>query len=354
MTRAIAAVEKSSSIVMENNLEIVSRPHARNLIEWAKDKPRVIILSADLTSSCEVDTFRDTYPERFFSMGMAEQNMLGFAAGLAREGFFPYIHTFAVFITRRPFDQLAMSIAYPNLPVRFIGFLPGITTPGGVTHQAIDDIALMRIVPNLTVLEVGDATEVESVLDVAQNINGPVYVRMLRGEVPRLFPKSEPMQFNRARALSKGNDVTILSSGICTEEALRATNALAARGVSIQHLHISTHKPFTDSQILDALNSSRHGIITMENHLITGGLGSATAELLAEQGIGKKLFRIGLRDTYAHGASRAYLMKKYQLDAMALVRAVENLTDEKIDLTEQDLAQVRLTPMHSAAKAEAL
>ena len=182
-------------------MEIVSRPHCKNLVEWAKDKPRVVVLSADLTSSCEVDTFRDAYPDRFFSMGMAEQNMMGFAAGLAREGFFPYIHTFAVFITRRPFDQLAMSIAYPNLPVRLMGFLPGITTPGGVTHQAIDDVALMRIVPNMTVLEVGDATEVESVLDVAQSIQGPVYVRMLRGEVPRLFVKTEPVRLNQARIL---------------------------------------------------------------------------------------------------------------------------------------------------------
>lgn len=335
-------------------MELVSRPHARNLVEWAKDKPRVVVLSADLTSSCEVDTFRDTYPDRFFSMGMAEQNMLGFAAGLAREGFFPYVHTFAVFITRRAFDQLAMSIAYPNLPVRLIGFLPGLTTPGGVTHQAIDDIALMRIVPNMTVLECGDATEVETVLDVAQAVNGPVYVRMLRGQVPRLFVKSEPMRLNRARVLSRGNDVTILSAGICTEEALRATTALAAKGVSLHHLHISTHKPFTDPLVRDALHAPRFGIITMENHLITGGLGSAVAELLAEQGIGKKLVRLGLRDTYAHGASLPYLQKEYGLDAMALVRAVENLLGEAVGVTEDDLAAVRLSEMHSAAKAEAL
>lgn len=122
--------------------------------------------------------------------------------GWSREGYYPYVHTFAVFICRRPFDQVAMSIAYPNLPVRMV-FLPGITTPGGATHQAIDDIALMRIIPNLTILECGDATEVESVLDVAQAVNGPVYVRMLRGEVPRLFDCGEPMQLGRARALAR-------------------------------------------------------------------------------------------------------------------------------------------------------
>ena len=335
-------------------MEIVSRPHCKSFVEWAKDKPRVVVLSADLTSSCEADTFRDAYPDRFFSMGMAEQNMMGFAAGMAREGFFPYIHTFAVFITRRPFDQLAMSIAYPNLPVRLFGFLPGITTPGGVTHQAIDDVALMRIVPNMTVLEVGDATEVESVLDVAQSMEGPVYVRMLRGEVPRLFVKTEPMRLNQARILSQGDDVTILSAGICTEEALRATVALAAKGVSLRHLHISTHKPFSDLQVLAALESPRYGVITMENHLITGGLGSASAELMAEHSIGKKLVRLGLRDQYAHGASRPYLMKKYGLDAMALVGAVEQLLGEQFHLSEQDLAAVRLSAVHSAAKAEAL
>ncbi len=335
-------------------MELISRPYGSTLIEWAKDKPRVVVLSADLTSSVEVDTFRDTYPDRFFSMGMAEQNMMGFSAGLAREGFFPFIHTFAVFITRRPFDQLAMSIAYPNLPVRFIGFLPGITTPGGVTHQAIDDIALMRIVPNMTVLECGDATEVETVLDVAHSIDGPVYVRMLRGQVPRLFPKIEPFQFNQARELSTGGDITILSSGICTEEAMRATAALAAKGVALRHLHISTLKPFTDPQVLAALASPRYGVITMENHTIIGGLGSVTAELMAEQGIGKKLFRIGLRDKYAHGASRPYLMKKYGRDALALVRAVENLIGEKLGLEESDLAAINLSEIQSTAKAEAL
>ena len=140
-------------------MEMVSRPHVENFIEWTKDKPEVVVLTADLTNSCEVGKWREIYPERFFPMGMAEQNMMGFAAGLAREGFTPFIHTFAVFIYRRPYDQLAMSIAYPNLPVRLLGFLPGIVTPGGVTHQAIEDVAIMRATPNMTVIDTGDATD---------------------------------------------------------------------------------------------------------------------------------------------------------------------------------------------------
>ncbi|MBI3362915.1 MAG: transketolase [Chloroflexi bacterium] len=335
-------------------MEIVTRPHAQNLVGWAKDKPEVIVLSGDLTGSCEVDDFRAAYPDRFFSMGMAEQNMMGFAAGLAREGFFPFVHTFSVFIYRRPYDQVAMSIAYPNLPVRLMGFLPGITTPGGVTHQAIEDIALMRALPNMTVLECGDATDVESVLDVAHSVNGPVYVRMLRGEVPRLFDRAEPMQLNRARGLCVGDDVAILSSGICTEEAMRATSALATRGVSVQHLHVSTLKPFTDPAVIEAAHAARYGVITFENHSTVGGLGSAVAEAMADAGASKKLVRLGLKDTFAHGASKPYLVKKYGLDAMALVRAVENLMGKSFGLTETDLAAVRLTAVHSLAKTEAL
>ncbi|NDJ60911.1 MAG: transketolase [Chloroflexi bacterium] len=335
-------------------MEIVLRPHVNNFIEWAKDKPQVVVLSADLTNSCEVGQWRDTYPDRFFSMGMAEQNMMGFAAGLAREGYFPFIHTFAVFIYRRPYDQLAMSIAYPNLPVRFMAFLPGITTPGGVTHQAIEDLAIMRATPNMTVLECGDATDVESVLDVAQSVNGPVYVRMLRGEVPRLFDAAEPMELGKARVLHSGTDVAILSTGICTEEAMRATSVLQAKGLSISHLHISTLKPFNDPAVLETIEKAKHGVITMENHTIVGGLGSAVAELMAEAGVGKKLLRLGLKDTYAHGASRHYLMKEYHLDAISLVNAVETLTDRQFGISEGDLAEVRLQAVHSEAKAEAL
>lgn len=333
-------------------MEILSQVHAKNLVHWAADKPEVLVLSADLTSSVEAHLFKDAYPDRFLSLGIAEQNMLSFAGGLAREGYTPFLHTFAVFLYRRPLDQLSMSVCYPNLPVRLFGFLPGLTTPGGATHQATDDLAILRALPNMTLLECGDATDVESVLDVAHAVPGPVYVRMLRGEIPRLF--ADPMQFNHARVLSTGDDVTLLSSGICTEEALRAAAALRARGLALQHLHITTHKPFDDPQVLDALHRARSGIITMENHTVIGGLGTAVAELLAEHGLGKRLIKIGLQDTYAHGASRPYLMHKYGLDALALVRAVEKLLATPLNITETDLEAVRLDKVHSAAKAEAL
>jgi len=335
-------------------MEVLAKVHAKNIVKWAADKPEVVVFSADLTSSSEADLFRDTYPDRFFSMGLTEQNMLSMAGGMAREGFTPFVHTFAVFLYRRALDQIAMSVAYPNVRVRLIGFLPGITTPGGATHQAIEDVAVMRALPNMTILSTGDATDVESVLDVAQAIDGPVYIRMLRGEIPRLFPASEPMVLDRARILSRGTDIALLTEGICSEEALRAVKVLTAKGVSIEHLHVSTLKPFTDPQVVEAVSKAKYGVITMENHTVIGGLGSAVAEVMAENGVGRRLVRLGLQDTFAHGASKQYLMRELGIDAMALVRAVEGLLDTRFGITENDLSAVRLTAIHSDAKAEAL
>lgn len=335
-------------------MEIPSKVHANNLVAWAKDRPEVVVLSADLTGSTEIAEFAAAYPDRFFSMGIAEQNMVSFAAGLAREGYIPLVHTFAVFIYRQALGQIACSVAYPNLPVKFFGFLPGLTTPGGATHQAIEDVAVMRAMPNMTVVETGDATEMESILDPVVSVPGPVYVRMLRGEVPRLFDRGEPFALGRARLLSKGEDLTLLSSGVCTEEAMRATALLKARGLGVRHLHVSTHKPFDDPALLEALASPRYGVITMENHTVIGGLGSAVAEAMAERGLGKRLRRIGIADSFAHGGSRPYLMRKYGLDAMALVREVEAMTGQALGIREEELGEVRLEAVHSLAKAEAL
>ena len=335
-------------------MEILSRVHERNLVAWAKDKPRVVVLSADLTGSTEIAEFKRVYPDRFFSMGVAEQNMVSFAAGLARGGYIPLIHTFSVFIYRQTLNQIVSSVAYPNLPVKFFGFLPGITTPGGATHQAIEDVAVMRAVPNMTIFEPGDATETQTMLDSVIETPGPVYVRMLRGEMPRLFPADEPFVPGRARALSKGADITLVTSGICTEEAMRATAALVEAGLSICHLHVSTHKPIGGRTLIDALAAPRYGVITMENHTVIGGLGSEIAELMAENGIGVRLRRMGIGDTFAHGGSRAYLMREYGLDALALVGAVEALIGRKLGISEAELGKVRIEAVHSLAKAEGL
>jgi transketolase len=264
------------------------------------------------------------------------------------------VHTFAVFICRRAFDQVAMSVAYSNLPVRFLGFLPGITTPGGATHQAIDDVGLMRLLPNMTVLDCGDATEVQSLLDAIESIPGPVYARVLRGEVPRLFEPDRPLRVGRARLLREGGDLCLLSSGICTEEALRGCEALVRRGLDVCHLHVSTLKPFDDPLLLELTSSARLGVVTIENHSVIGGLGSAMAERMAEVGLAKRLLRLGIQDQYAHGASRVYLARKYGLDARALVSAAERLAGTSFDIEDGELESVDLQPIRSESRAEDL
>jgi transketolase len=331
---AEAPREEFSEVVRKVDVRV--RPHREHLLDWMKLHPTSLVVTADLTSSCEADLIRDKLPQQYLSLGMAEQNMMSFCGGLARENFTPWIHTFGVFCTRRPFDQLAMSIGVPNLNVKILGFLPGLTTPGGVTHQAIDDVALCRSIPNIRVLEVGDATEVLSVLDVAQGIDGPVYIRMLRGEVPRLFPSYSPMKFGTVRVLSEGNDVCLVTTGICTEEAIKAREMIKLSGIHVLHLHLSTIVPFPVNVVLNAASSCKYGIITMENHLISGGVGSATAEVLADYAVGKRLIRLGVPNCYAHGASRDYLVSEYGFDKYSLIKAIEKLCHRQLSIVEQE------------------
>ncbi|BCL73660.1 transketolase (plasmid) [Vibrio nigripulchritudo] len=334
--------------------QLLSRVHANAMLQWSKNRSDVVVLSGDLTKNTEADLFRNAYPERFFSMGLAEQNMLSVAGGMAREGLVPFVYTFAVFLYRRPFDQLQMSVAYPNLKVRLMGFLPGLSTPGGVSHQAIDDIAVMSAIPNMTVVAVGDATEVESLLPAIESVDGPVYISMMRGKVPRLFPQNEPMVLGQSRTLSSGKDILVLSSGHATEDAMRAVSALKNKGLDVGHIHVSTLKPFVDPAVLNAIAQTKIGVITHENHLIRGGLGTSVAELIAENGLSVPLKRIGLRDTYAHGGSHNYLKKHYAIDSMALIRKVEAMLGVDTGITESDLDDVRVEVEHGAHKPEAL
>lgn len=330
-------------------MEYVANPHSKNMVRYGRLRPNVMVLSGDLTGSTEIAEFKQELPEQFVSMGMAEQNMLSWAGGMAREGYIPFLHTFAVFLYRRPYDQLSMSVAYPNLKVRLIGFLPGVMTPGGVTHQAIEDISVLRSVPNMTIFETGDATDVETVLDATDDINGPIYIRMLRGNLPRLFPANEPFVFNSARLLSEGDDITLLSSGICTEEAMRAVKVLNEKGVSVKHLHISTLKPFTDSKVLKALEESKQ-VVTVENHQIIGGLGTVVADMIAEYGIGVKLTKIGISDTYAQGASKDYLMNKFGLNTKGIVKVIEKILGKDLYVTEEDIAKLTIEPVKEIIK----
>ena len=190
-------------------------------------------LSGDLTRQTEVDLFQAEFPERFIHGGMAEANMMGMAGALARCGFVPFVHTFGVFATRRPYDQIANAIAYPNLPVRIIGFMPGVSTPGGPSHQATDDVALMRALPNMTVVDVADAVETRQVPALVADVPGPVYVRLKRGEIPVIFDDSHVLRLDRVSVVVAGTDVALFASGMMLAAALAASRALGACGVSV-------------------------------------------------------------------------------------------------------------------------
>ncbi|MEV6258800.1 transketolase C-terminal domain-containing protein [Nocardia sp. NPDC051911] len=298
---------------------IEQKPYGRALLELARERPEILCLSGDLTRQCEIDLFQNELPERFIHAGMAEANMMSMAGALARCGHIPFVHTFGVFATRRPYDQIANAIAYPGLPVRIIGFMPGVSTPGGPSHQAIDDVALMRALPNMTVVDVADAVEVSQVTRAIVDVPGPVYVRLKRGEIPVIFDEDHQLDLDRANVLTSGTDVALFASGMMLAAALAAARVLGARGVSTSVVNVPVIKPI-DRATVEAVAAEARVVITAENHSIIGGLGSAVAETIAEAGLGRPLRRIGLRDTFAEGSlTGPYLFEKYGLSTQRLV-----------------------------------
>jgi transketolase len=289
------------------------------LLALAHQRPEIVALTADLTAPTEIDIFRDTFPARFFNMGIAEANMIGAAAGMARAGDVPFVHSFCVFVTRRCFDQIAMQVAYPRLNVKLVGFLPGLTTRLGVSHQAIDDVALMRGLPNMTVIEPGDAADIAPALRAAAAHVGPVYLRLRRAAAAPQDEAKEPFALGRGRLLRDGADGAIVATGLMLPIALEAADMLAAGGRHVAVAEISTIKPLDRALVGDL--ARRRIVVTAENHSIVGGLGSAVAEVIAEEGIGARLVRIGVQDRFAEGASTPYLFRKYGLSAEAICDA---------------------------------
>lgn len=299
----------------------VLKPYGETLVEIARQRPEIVCLSADLTRQCEIDLFQDQIPDRFVNVGMAEAQMMSMAGALAREGHIPFAHTFGVFATRRPLDQIVNSIAYPNLSVRIVGFMPGVSSPGGPSHQAIEDVALMRALPNMTVIDVADATEIRQVVPAVVDVPGPVYIRLKRGEIPVIFDDTHEFSLDEAQVLVDGTDVALIANGMMLSAALAASRTLAGAGVSAAVVNVPVIKPLDSETILDVA-SRVEAVVTAENHTIVGGLGTAVAETLAEAGAGVPLRRVGLADTFAEGARTGpWLFRKYGLTTQDVVDA---------------------------------
>ena len=306
--------------------QTVLKPYGRALADLARKRPEIVCLTGDLTRQCEIDLFQEEFGDRFIHAGMAEANMIGVAGALARSGLIPFVHTFGVFATRRPLDQIINAVAYPRLPVRIVGFMPGISSPGGPSHQAIEDVALMRALPGMTVVDVADATETAQAVAAIADLPGPVYLRLKRGEIPVIFPPSRAFSLARAQVLAgegageagSGTDVALVASGMMVAPALAAASVLRASGVRAAVLNVPVIKPLDTATVLAAAEAARV-VVTAENHSVIGGLGSAVAEAMAEAGLGRPLRRTGLADTFAEGALTApYLFAKYGLTTQHL------------------------------------
>lgn len=285
----------------------------------------VVGLTADLAKYTDVLPFAEAFPGRFFNVGMAEQNMIAMAAGLAKTGLVPYCTTYGVFATRRAYDFVAIACAHSRLKVRIFAGLPGLTTSYGGTHQAIEDLALMRAVPGLTVIDPCDATEMMQLVPAIVDVDGPVYVRLVRGTVPVVLdPARYRFEVGKARRLREGRDVGLVSTGFMTDRALQAAERLAAQGIDAAVLHASTLKPF-DAEAVVELAGSVTRLVTIENHVVSGGLGTAVAETLVDHRVRQPLTRLGLPDQWLECGSVASLQDKYGLTVDRLTEAIRGL-----------------------------
>ena len=291
---------------------------------------KVVVIDADLARATQTDLFSNTFPDRYFDVGIAEQNMLGVAAGLAASGKVPFAGTFATFVTKRACDQINISIAYPRLNVRIIGMEPGLSSGrNGATHQAVDDIAMMRAIPNMTVIDPGDASEIRQAVIAAISYEGPIYLRMQRGMIPVLFDESSyQFEFGRAVKLFHGKDASIISTGIMTEPAIKAAISLNNLGLSVGLLHVPTIKPLDRVAVLEAARESG-ALVTAENHSIIGGLGGAVAETIVS-GFPVPMEQIGIRDQFGETGSQNYLMQKFGMTEKDLVEATKKVIARKL------------------------
>ncbi|MDB5539520.1 MAG: Transketolase central region [Devosia sp.] len=325
-----AAMEAGRTLAMGENeaarggRKSIDAPFGKALARIGQQRKNIVGLTADLGKYTDIHPFRDAHPHRFFNVGMAEQNLVAVAAGLARTGKQPFATTYGVFASRRAFDFVAIALAHSNLDVKIIAGLPGLTTGYGGTHQAIEDLALMRMIPGLTIIDPMDATEIDAATVAMSDHPGPVYMRLLRGTVPVVLEPGYKFEIGKARKLRDGMDVGIISTGLMSERAIDAATALEKRGISVGVLHVPTIKPF-DTHAVAEFAASVGSVVTAENHVVVGGLASLVVETLFDAGISKKVTRIGLPDRYIECGAVPTLQQKYGLTVEAVVERIAAL-----------------------------
>lgn len=304
---------------------------AKALVELGKKNKKVVVLDADLCIATGTNLFAKLFPERFFQLGIAEQNMMGVAAGLATSSLIPFATTLAVFSSKRAHDQVSISIAYTNLNVKILGAYSGISSPDtGATHQSIDDIAIMRAMPNMKVVVPGDPVEVNKAVFSIVEEEGPVYLRIAKSpQIYPIFNNKYKFEIGKGIILREGTDVTLISTGIMTAKCLEVVELLKKEKIEATVLHMPTIKPIDKQKIIEVVKKTG-AIVTVENHSIIGGLGSAVAEILCEN-ILCPLERVGIMDTFCESAMNIEdLFRKYGLNGEKIVRAAKNVIKRKV------------------------
>ena len=303
-------------------------PFGHALLKLAEERPDVVGMTADLSKYTDLHVFANAYPERFYQMGMAEQLLFGAAAGLAKEGALPFVTTYAVFATRRAYDFIHQTIAEDDLNVKIACALPGLTSGYGPSHQATEDLALMRAIPGLTVIDPCDALEIEQVVPAIAAHRGPVYMRLLRGQVPLVLDEyGYRFELGRAQMLRDGRDVLIVSSGLLTMRALEVAGTLAADRVDVGVLHVPTIKPLDVATIAREAGRAGRLVAVAENHSAVGGLGEAVAAELLAAGIAPRFRRIALPDAFLDAGALPTLHERYGISTAAMAATIKGWLD---------------------------
>ncbi|MDK2824240.1 MAG: transketolase [Clostridia bacterium] len=302
--------------------------YGKALVELGKLNKNVVVLDADLSKSTKTEKFAKEFPDRFFNMGIAEQNLIGCAAGFATSGKIPFASSFAVFATGRAYDQIRNSIGYPHLNVKIAASHAGLTVgEDGGSHQMIEDIALMRAVPGMTVIVPADGEEAKQAIFAAAEYEGPVYIRLGRPKVPMIFDSNYKFIIGKAAVIKEGTDVSLMATGIMVSEALKAAQDLEKQGINACVVNISTIKPIDENTITQVARITG-AVVTCEEHNIFGGLGSAVAEVLVEN-YPVPMERVGVKDTFGESGKPNQLLEKYGLTAKDIVIAAKKVISRK-------------------------
>lgn len=297
--------------------------YGETLVKLGKENENIVVLDADLAGATKTDLFGKEYPDRFFDMGIAEANMLGTAAGLATCGKIPYASTFAVFAAGRGYDQIRNSICYPKLNVKICATHAGITVgEDGATHQMLEDLSLMRGLPNMTVISPSDDTQARWVIEEISKIEGPVYVRLARLATPIIYEENQKFEIGKAVQIGEGTDGTVFATGVTVAEAIKAQEELEGQGIHIRVVDMHTIKPIDKDIIIKCAKETKK-LVSVEDHSIIGGLGSAISEVLTDE-YPAKLERMGMQDIFGKSGKAEELMEYFGLTAKAIVQKFQN------------------------------